>query len=62
MSRIGKQEIQMFSNLDCYHFGSIESGLLAIEGKLVKGVKIEDADTFLLRVLFFGIKQLYAVL
>ncbi len=38
------KEKQMFSNLDCYHFGSIESGLLAIEGKLVKGVKIEDAD------------------
>ena len=38
------KEKQMFSNLDCYHFGSIERGLLAIEGKLVKGVKIEDAD------------------
>ena len=38
------KEKQLFSNLDCYHFGSIESGLLAIEGKLVKGVKIEDAD------------------
>ena len=38
------KEKRLFSNLDCYHFGSIESGLLAIEGKLVKGVKIEDAD------------------
>ena len=38
------KEKQMFSNLDCYHFGSIENGLLAIEGKLVKGIKIEDAD------------------
>ena len=37
------KEKQLFSNLDCYHFGSIESGLLAIEGKLVKGVKMEDA-------------------
>jgi zinc protease len=37
------KEKQLFSNLDCYHFGSIDAGLLAIEGKLVKGVKIEDA-------------------
>ena len=38
------KEKQLFSSLDCYHFGSIDKGLLAIEGKLVKGVKIEDAD------------------
>jgi predicted Zn-dependent peptidase len=38
------KEKQLFSSLDCYHFGSIEKGLLAIEGKLVKGVNIEDAD------------------
>jgi predicted Zn-dependent peptidase len=38
------KEKQLFSSLDCYHFGSIDKGLLAIEGKLVKGVKMEDAD------------------
>jgi len=38
------KEKQLFSSLDCYHFGSIDKGLLAIEGKLVKGIKIEDAD------------------
>jgi len=38
------KEKQLFSNLDCYHFGSIEAGLLAIEGKLVKGIKMEDAE------------------
>lgn len=38
------KEKQLFSNLDCYHFGSTESGLLAIEGKLVKGVKLDDAN------------------
>ena len=38
------KEKQLFSSLDCYHFGSIDKGLLAIEGKLVKGVKLEDAD------------------
>lgn len=37
------KEKQMFSNLDCYHFGSIDKGLVAVEGKLVKGVKMEDA-------------------
>lgn len=38
------KEKQLFSNLDCYHFGSVEAGLLAIEGKLIKGVKMEDAE------------------
>jgi zinc protease len=37
------KEKQYFSNLDCYHFGSVDSGLLTVEGKLVKGVKMEDA-------------------
>ena len=35
---------QLFSNIECYHFGSTDPGLLTIEGKLVKGVKIEDAE------------------
>jgi zinc protease len=38
------KEQQLFSNIECYHFGSVEAGLLTIEGKLVKGVKIENAD------------------
>ena len=38
------KEQQLFSNLDCYHFGSLDAGLLAIEGKLVKGVDIEKAE------------------
>ena len=38
------KEKQLFSSLDCYHFGSTEKGLLAVEGKLVKGVKMEDAN------------------
>lgn len=37
------KERQLFSNLDCYHFGSIDAGLLTVEGKLVKGIKLEDA-------------------
>ncbi len=38
------KEKQLFSSLDCHHFGSIDNGLVAIEGKLVKGVKMEDAS------------------
>jgi zinc protease len=38
------KEKQLFSSIDCYHFGTVEPGLLAIEGKLVKGIKMEDAE------------------
>ena len=38
------KEKKLFSNIECYHFGSIDSGLLAIEGKLVKGIKMQDAE------------------
>ncbi len=38
------KEQQLFSNISCYHFGSTDPGLLTIEGKLVRGVKMEDAD------------------
>ena len=39
------KEKQLFSNIGCYHFGSIDAGLAAIEGKLVKGVKMEEAES-----------------
>jgi zinc protease len=38
------KEQKLFSNIECYHFGTVEPGLLAIEGKLVKGVSMEDAE------------------
>lgn len=38
------KEKQLFSQLDCSHSGTIEPGLLAISGKLVKGVKMMDAE------------------
>lgn len=38
------KEKQLFSSIECYHFGSMDAGLLAIEGKLVKGVALEDAE------------------
>jgi zinc protease len=39
------KEKKLFSNIECYHFGTSDAGLLTIEGKLVKGVKMEDAET-----------------
>lgn len=38
------KEKKLFSQIECYHFGTVDKGLLAIEGKLVKGVKMEDAE------------------
>lgn len=38
------KEQQLFSNVECYHFGSTENGLICIEGKLVKGVEHEAAE------------------
>jgi zinc protease len=38
------KEKQLFSNIECYQFGTVDNGLVAIEGKLIKGVKMEDAE------------------
>ena len=38
------KEKQLFSNINCYHFGTIEPGLLTIEGKLIKGVSMQEAE------------------
>lgn len=38
------KEQKLFSNIECYHHGTIDAGLLTIEGKLVKGVQMEDAE------------------
>ena len=38
------KEKQLFSNIDCHHMGSIDAGLISIEGRLVKGVKMVDAE------------------
>ena len=45
------KEKQLFSNIDCYHLGTVDNGLLTIEGKLVKGVKMEDAERELNKIL-----------
>jgi len=38
------KEQQLFSNIECYHMGSTDAGLLVIEGKLVKGIDIKKAE------------------
>lgn len=38
------KEKKLFSNIECYHLGSLDAGLLAIEGKLVKGVEMKAAE------------------
>jgi predicted Zn-dependent peptidase len=38
------KEKKLFSNIECYHMGSTDTGLLTIEGKLVKGVNIKEAE------------------
>ena len=38
------KEQQLFANINCYHFGSLDKGLLTIEGQLIQGVEIEKAE------------------
>ena len=38
------KEQQLFTGVNCYHFGSLDAGLLAIDGQLVKGVDIKKAE------------------
>ncbi len=38
------KEQQLFSSIECSHTGSIDPGLLCIDGKLVKGVSLEQAE------------------
>jgi len=38
------KEQQLFSNINCYHTGSLDAGLLVIEGKIVAGKTLEEAN------------------
>ena len=38
------KEKQLFSNIECYHMGSMDAGIITIEGKLVKGIDIKVAE------------------
>jgi zinc protease len=38
------KEKQLFSQIECHHMGSIDPGIMVIEGKLVKGITLEIAE------------------
>ncbi len=38
------KEKKIFSEVNCYHYGSLDAGMLTIEGKLVKGVRMREAE------------------
>ena len=38
------KEQQLFSSIQCSHFGSVDAGLVYIEGKLIKGTSMEQAE------------------
>ncbi len=38
------KEKKLFSQIECYHTGSTDPGLVVIEGKLIKGVSLEEAE------------------
>lgn len=38
------KEKQLFSSIDCSHTGSTDAGLVSVQGKLVKGISIEEAE------------------
>ena len=38
------KEKQFFSSINCYHWGSSDNGLVCVEGKLVKGISMSDAE------------------
>jgi predicted Zn-dependent peptidase len=45
------KEKKLFSNVECYHHGTMDAGLVSFDGKLVKGVKMEDAEKALQEIL-----------
>ncbi len=38
------KEQKLFSMVNCFHYGSLDAGMLTIEGRLVKGVKMREAE------------------
>ena len=38
------KEKQLFANISCYHFGSMDRGLFTIEGQLIEGVDMQVAE------------------
>jgi zinc protease len=38
------KEKKLFSQIECYHTGSVDPGLVVIEGRLIKGIDMKAAD------------------
>jgi zinc protease len=51
------KEKQLFSSIDCYHFGTVEPGLLVIEGKVLDHVSIETAEAAIEELLTTFVKD-----
>ncbi len=47
------KEQQLFVSVQCYHLGSIDPGIICIDGKLAKGVKMEVAEREVEKILQF---------
>lgn len=47
------KELKMFINIQCYHLGTMDPGIICIEGKLVKGIKMEDAEKEVEKILTY---------
>jgi zinc protease len=45
------KEKKLFSSVECYQHGTLDAGLVSFDGKLVKGVKMEDAEKALEEIL-----------
>ena len=39
------KEQRLFSSISCYHLGSVDAGLAVVDGKLVKGVSMQNAES-----------------
>lgn len=47
------KELKLFVSISCYHLGTIDPGLVCIEGKLVKGVNMENAEREVEKILSY---------
>lgn len=45
------KEEQIFSNIQCFHFGSIDPGIVCISGRLANGITMESAEEKIMLVL-----------
>jgi zinc protease len=45
------KELQLFTQIDCYHLGTVEPGLLVIDGKVAPGIDMQAADDAIITVI-----------